>query len=329
MANYWIGDATGRVLGPLTLQALRDLIGSGRLRAVNRASRDGTTWIPLQDFTEVKDLIASALPTLAAEQQRAEALRTQLRGLQNLKTPHEVFGMKPTSSLDEVRLAFFRMAKRYAPEHLPAETSEALRQVSQETFDFLSQKMREVEALAPRGTPGRVPTPVPVAGRQPTPAPVAGPRLTPVPVAARPLPGSTAPMAPGALLATQVRQQITSPIYSTSEFVGLKPRDGERLQAEIHVNARSVGLFTEHRMINLATGGLFVPTPRPLRLGTQVDLTLRFEQPARTIELRTTVIWENALNDGRQPAGYGLGLSGLRAEEKSFLQEFVRHHPKD
>jgi uncharacterized protein (TIGR02266 family) len=309
MANYWIGDATGRVLGPLTLQALRDLIGSGRLRAVNRASRDGTNWVPLQDFAEVKDLVASALPTLAAEQQRAEALRTQLRGMQNLKTPHEVFGVKPTSSLDEVRLAFFRMAKRYAPEHLPPETPEALRQISQETFDFLSQKMREAEAMAPRGTPGRPPTPAPVAGR--------------------PLPGSTAPMAPGALLATQVRQQITAPIYSTSEFVGLKPRDGERLQAEILVNARSVGLFTEHRMINLSTGGLFVPTPRPLRLGTQVDLMLRFEQPVRTIELRTTVIWENALNDGRQPPGYGLGLAGLRAEEKSFLQEFVRNHPKD
>jgi uncharacterized protein (TIGR02266 family) len=309
MANYWIGDSTGRVLGPLTLQALRDLIGSGRLRAVNRASRDGTTWIPLQDFAEVKDLVVSALPTLAAEQQRAETLRTQLRGMQNLKTPHEVFGVRPTASLDEVRLAFFRMAKRYAPEHLPPETPEPLRQVSQETFDFLSQKMRDIEAMAPRGPPGRAPTPVPVAGRPP--------------------PGSTAPMSPGALLATQVRQQITSPIYSTSEFVGLKPRDGDRLQAEIHVNTRSVGLFTEHRMINLSTGGLFVPTPRPLRLGTQVDLLLRFEQPARTIELRTTVIWENALNDGRQPAGYGLGLSGLRAEEKSFLQEFVRNHPKD
>ncbi|MDC0710027.1 TIGR02266 family protein [Stigmatella sp. ncwal1] len=318
MANYWIGDASGRVLGPLTLQALRDLVGSGRLRAVNRASRDGDTWIPIQDFAEVRDLMASALPTLAAEQKQAETLRTQLRGWQNLKTAHEVFGMKPTSSMDEVRLAFFRMAKRYSPEHLPKETSEALRQASQETFDFLSQKMREVEAMAPRAAPGRPPTPVPVAGR----------RITPVPLAGKPPPGSTAPMSPGALLATQVRQQITAPIYSTSEFVGLKPRDGERLQADIQVNARSVGLFTEHRMINLATGGLFVPTPRPLRLGTQVDLTLRFEQPARTIELRTTVIWENALNDGRQPAGYGLGLSGLRPDEKSFLQAFVRNHTK-
>ncbi|ADO74449.1 DnaJ domain protein [Stigmatella aurantiaca DW4/3-1] len=316
------------MLGPLTLQALRDLIGSGRLRAVNRASRDGDTWIPIQDFAEVRDLVASSLPTLAAEQKQAEALRAQLRGFQNLKTAHEVFGMKPSSSLDEVRLAFFRMAKRYSPEHLPADTSEALRQVSQETFDFLSQKMREVEALAPRGTPGRPPTPAPVAGRRLTPVPLASRPPTPAPVTGRPPPGSTAPMSPGALLATQVRQQITAPIYSTSEFVGLKPRDGERLQADIQVNARSVGLFTEHRMINLTTGGLFVPTPRPLRLGTQVDLTLRFEQPARTIEVRTTVIWENALSDGRQPAGYGLGLSGLRAEEKSFLQEFVRNHTK-
>ncbi len=29
--GYWIGDAAGRMLGPLTLQALRDLVASGRL----------------------------------------------------------------------------------------------------------------------------------------------------------------------------------------------------------------------------------------------------------------------------------------------------------
>ena len=41
MSNYWIGDSVGRVLGPLTLQSLRELVSSGRLKAVTRASRDG------------------------------------------------------------------------------------------------------------------------------------------------------------------------------------------------------------------------------------------------------------------------------------------------
>ena len=138
MSNYWIGDAAGRVLGPLTLQALRDLIGSGRMKKVNRASRDGTTWVPIESFDEVKDLLAKAAPSPAADQENAERIRTQLRLLQGRKTPHEVFGMLPTANLDELRLAFFRMAKRFSPEHLGPETHPELRRASQEMFDFLS-----------------------------------------------------------------------------------------------------------------------------------------------------------------------------------------------
>src|SRR4051812_15697984 len=128
--NYWIGDSVGRVLGPLTLQALRDLVGSGRLKAVIKASRDGNTWIPIQELDEVRDILASVkLPT---EKELAEKIRTQLRQLQTLKTPPEVFGLKPGVSLDELRLAFFKQAKRYSPEHLAADVGPELRRASQE-----------------------------------------------------------------------------------------------------------------------------------------------------------------------------------------------------
>jgi uncharacterized protein (TIGR02266 family) len=311
MTNYWIGDTSGRVLGPLTLQALRELIGSGRLRAVSRASRDGNTWTPIQEFEEVKDLVAAAKPSPAADKQRTEELRARLRELQVLKTPHEVFGVKPGASLDEVRLAFFRMAKRFSPEHLTAETSPELRRASQEIFDFLSQKMREAEAK-----PAPSPAGTPVRG---TAAVVPGARAVP--------PGSTAPFQPAAAMATPVRKQVAAPTYSSDEFVGLTLRThNDQVHADIHVTDKNLGMFTEHRMINLTSGGLFIPTRRPLRLGTKVNLRLHFEQPARTIEVRSAVIWEHALDDGKQPQGYGLGLAGLRPEEKTFLLEFVRGH---
>jgi uncharacterized protein (TIGR02266 family) len=310
MSNYWIGDAAGRVLGPLTLQALRDLIGSGRLKKVNRASRDGTTWIPIENFEEVKDLVAKATPTPADEQQNAERIRTQLRTLQGRKTPHEVFGMLPTANLDELRLAFFRMAKRFSPEHLAPETHPELRRASQEMFDFLSAKMREAEAKAPPvATPPRGSTPVPVRG---------------------PAPGSTGPFHPAAPMATQVRKQVASPTYGSEEFVGLALRHhNDQIHADIQVTPRNVGMFVDHRMINLTSGGLFINTKRPLKVGTKVILKLNFEQPPRTIELRSAVIWEHTIEDGKQPVGYGLGLAGLRPEEKTFLQEFVRTHRKE
>lgn len=328
MANYWIGDTAGRVLGPLTLQALRDLIGSGRLKKVSRASRDGNTWISLQDFEEVKDLVAAATPGPGADKQQAEQIRTRLRELQALKTPNEIFGVKPGASMDEVRLAFFRMAKRFSPEHLAPETSQELRRASQEMFDFLSQKMREAEAKPVQaGTPAKgsavVPrTPPPIAPKGPAAVP-----KTPVPIARPVPPGSTAPFQPAAANATPVRKQVAAPTYSSDEFVGLTMRThNDQVHADIHVTDRNLGMFTEHRLINLASGGLFINTRRPLRLGTKVNLRLHFEQPARSIEVRSAVIWEHAMDDGKQPQGYGLGLAGLRAEEKTFLQEYVRSH---
>jgi uncharacterized protein (TIGR02266 family) len=312
--NYWIGDTIGRVLGPLTLQALRDLIGSGRLKAVTRASRDGSTWIPIQDFEEVRDLLSAKPPP---EKEQAEKIRTQLRQLQSLKTPHEIFGVKPGASLDELRLAFFKLARRFSPEHLLPDTAQELRRAAQEMFDFLSQKMREAEAARPavQGTPARGVTPVPLKG-------AAG-------NGARVPPGSTAPFHPASPVATPVRKQVAAPTYSSEEFVGLQLRThNDQVHADIHVTDRNLGMFTDHRLINLSSGGLFIPTRRPLRLGTKVNLTLHFEQPLRSIELRSAVIWEHALDDGKQPQGYGLGLAGLRQEEKTFLTEYVRTHHK-
>jgi len=317
-SNYWIGDSVGRVLGPLTLQALRELVGSGRLKAVVKASRDGNSWFPIQELDEVRDLLATVkLPT---EKELAEKVRTQLRQLQAFKTPHEVFGLKPGASLDEVRLAFFKQAKRYSPEHLAADASPDLRRASQEMFDFLSQKMREAEsvrpAVAPQGTPARGVTPVPLRA-------AAGVGVRSMP------PGSTAPFPPASPVATPVRKHVAAPTYASEEFVGLQLRThNDQVHADIQVSDRNLGMFTEHRMINLASGGLFIPTRRPLKLGTKVRLTLRFTQPERAIELKSTVIWEHALDDGKQPQGYGLGLAGLRQEEKTFLQEYVRTHYK-
>jgi uncharacterized protein (TIGR02266 family) len=319
-SSYWIGDEAGRVLGPLTLQALRELIGSGRMKKVTRASRDGTTWVSIQEFDEVKDLVAAAKPTPLSDKQRAEQIRAQLRQLQTLKTPHEIFGARPGANLDEVRLAFFKVAKRFSPDHLPPETAPELRRASQELFDFLSQKMREAEAAQPPAQPPAQPSPprgaTPVRGSA-----VIGARAVP--------PGSTAPFHPASPVATPVRKPLAAPTYSSDEFVGLQLRThNDQVHADIHVTARNLGMFTEHRLINLSSGGLFIHTRRPLRLGTKVHLALHFEQPSRTIEVRSAVIWEHALDDGKQPQGYGLGLAGLRAEEKTFLQDYVRTHYK-
>ena len=366
--GYWVADNLGRVLGPLALQALRELIASGRLKAAVRASRDGTQWVALQELPELRDLFATARPTQSVEQQQAERLRTQLRGLQNLPA-HEIFGIKPHASLDELRLAYFRMAKRFTPDHLAPDTHPELRKVSAEIFDFLSRRMREAEAQYMQGAqqprppppqrnglaaaaPAAAPVMAPVAAvpvtppRPPPPvvppAPAMPPRPPPVvqaaPAAARaapivpPAPARAAPVVARAPIHTlptpaaapsTVRRATTAPSYSSAEFVGLERRSDDRIHADVKVSLQNVGIFTDHRIINLSSGGLFIATDKPLRLGTQVELTLRFDDPPRVMTLRSSVIWENSLEDGKNPRGYGLRLSHLRKEEKEFIQQFL------
>ncbi|MCP3144404.1 TIGR02266 family protein [Pyxidicoccus xibeiensis] len=367
------------MLGPLALQALRELIASGRLKAAVRASRDGTNWVALQELPELSDLFAAARPTQSVEQQQAERLRTQLRGLQNLPA-HELFGIKPHASLDELRLAYFRMAKRFTPDHLAPDTHPELRKVSAEIFDFLSRRMREAEALytqsaaqQPRAAPprldmnGALPPAPPIAPTAPPVAPVAPPvaQVRPPPVAPpaapampprpppvvhtapaapamppRPPPvmhaapmAARAPVAPPPPVsrpapappppAPSVRKATTAPTYSSAEFVGLERRSDDRIHADVKVTLQNAGIFTDHRIINLSSGGLFIATDKPLRLGTLVELTLRFDEPQRVMTLRSSVIWENSLEDGKNPRGYGLRLSHLRAEEKEFIQKYL------
>jgi uncharacterized protein (TIGR02266 family) len=411
--GYWVGDSLGRVLGPLQLQAFRDLISSGRLKTAVRASRDGTNWVALQELPEVRDLFSTAAPTASLETQQAERLRNQLRGLLHLP-PHDVFGLKPNASLDEFRLAFFRMAKRFSPEHLSADLHPELRKVSVEIFDFLSRRIREAETLflqgamqppapppprldmagalpsaplplsgtavparpvaasiPPTPVPGSMtrpvaasipPTPVPgtmtrpvaasiqptpapgsltrpqAAAIAPTPAPGTMTRPVPPPAPARPPPVMTPstrpvtppPPAPAPPPPAPVRRPVAAPApsYSSAEFVGLERRSDDRLHADVKVTMKNTGIFTDHRIINLSSGGLFIGTDRPLRLGTQVELTLRFDDPERVMTLRSSVIWENSLDDGKNPRGYGLRLSALRAEERDFIQQYVRRTKK-
>lgn len=284
MSNYWIGDSIGRVLGPLTLQSLRELIGSGRLKAVTRASRDGSSWEPIEHFNEVKDLLSAARPTPSTEQQQAERLRQQLSQMQNVPV-HQLFGVKADAPLEELRGAFFRLARRFSPEHQGPNTHPELRKVNAEVFELLARRMREAEVQGSA-------------------------RAAPAARVAAPQGGRAA-------------QQAPAYTYSAEEFVGLQMRN-DRLQVEVKVSARNVGIFTEHRIINLQAGGLFIPTEKPLQLGTRVELVLTFEE--KQIKLRSSVIWEYTLDDGKQPRGYGLGLADLRQEERAFIDEFLRNH---
>jgi len=51
-------------------------------------------------------------------------------------------------------------------------------------------------------------------------------------------------------------------------------------------------MFTQHALVNLSTQGVFLPTSRPIPLGTLLDLLFVFED-SHQITTRGRVVWEN------------------------------------
>ncbi len=145
--SYWVSDAEGRVLGPLPLQTLTELVAAGRIREVANVSRDGDRWVPLSAVPEVHSLFQG--PEASAREQeefkKANQLRTQLASLRN-RPAHEVLGVLADATLEQHRTAFFALAKRFHPARLPPGTHPSLREACHETFQFLSDLMQTVEA---------------------------------------------------------------------------------------------------------------------------------------------------------------------------------------
>ena len=143
MSDFWIQDGAGRVLGPVGLGVLRDLVEAGRLEGIEKASRDGRDFGPVESVPELSDLITRALRH-RDEQEEARRLREAIAE-QRDRLAHEVFGVEATDDLETFRAAFYRLVKRYHPDRLDAESHEDLRRAHDEIFHFLASRMVEVE----------------------------------------------------------------------------------------------------------------------------------------------------------------------------------------
>ena len=317
-SSYWIGDAEGRVLGPVGLDVLQELVNTGRLQDVNRASTDGRRWGAPEQFPEILALLLNApKPEALLELERQEAGRVweQLRSMQG-KAPHELFRIEQGAPVDAYRNAFFKLVKRFYPGRVRAQAHPDLRRAYSDAFHFLSRLMVHIETeLAAGRAVGVMPairtTPLPAPGpKLPAPAHAPAPVLVDPPrQAMRPLPRS--PLS-GA-----------RPTYQPHEFVGLNRRE-DRIEVTVKVNPQTSAMFTQHPLVNLQSGGVFLACQTSLPLGTPVEVVFCFDEPAREIKARGRVILENAGGDPRAPVGFGVRLVSLPDSEKNFVQAFLQ-----
>jgi uncharacterized protein (TIGR02266 family) len=304
-SSYWIGDAEGRVLGPVTVDVIQELVKSGRLQDVSRASTDGQRWGAPEQFPEILALLLHApKPEILLELERQEAGRVweQLRAMQG-KAPHELFRLEHGASVDAYRNAFFKLVKRFYPDRVRVQAHPDLRRAYSDAFHFLSRLMVHIEnELAAGRALSAMPevrdTPLPALApklSKPSPEPVEKPR----------------------------GRSLARATYEPGEFVGLERRD-DRVEVTVKVNARNSAMFTQHPLVNIQSGGVFLACRTSLPLGTPVEVVFCFDEPAREIKARGRVILENAGGDPRAPVGFGVRLVTLPDSEKNFVQAFLQ-----
>ena len=161
MPEYWIGDVEGRVLGPVSLDVVQDLVNTGRLTEITRVSRDGRNWGTPSGFPEVMTLLVNAPSPdalLQSERHEATRVREQLRAMQG-RPPHEIFRLDRNASVDAYRNAFFKLVKRFYPDRVRAQAHPDLRKAYADAFQFLSRLMVHIEKELAAGS-GVSPLPV-------------------------------------------------------------------------------------------------------------------------------------------------------------------------
>jgi uncharacterized protein (TIGR02266 family) len=325
MPEYWIGDAEGRVLGPVSLDVVQDLVNTGRLTEITRVSRDGRNWGAPISFPEVTALLMNAPSPdalLQSERQEAARVKEQLRAMQG-RPPHEIFRLDRNASVDAYRNAFFKLVKRFYPDRVRAQAHPDLRKAYGDAFQFLSRLMVHIEKELASGGPV---SPLPTVRAVPTP-PMDDEPLTPVPApppqTARPLtvvPRGITPLPRPSPLSPPHHEGPYS--YQPHEFVGFERRD-DRVEVTIRVTARNSRMFTDHPLANLKTDGFFLACAKSLPLGTLVDVIFRFDEEHREVRSRGRVILENTGGDPARPTGFGVRFITLVDQDRRFMQQFV------
>jgi len=103
-------------------------------------------------------------------------------------------------------------------------------------------------------------------------------------------------------------------------------RQAERHELEINVDFESESNFYTGLTQNISTGGIFLATHAPKRVGDHVRLRFMLPGAPRPIEVDTEVRWlrhASSLHRSDGPPGMGLRFLSLSAEDADVIQRFL------
>lgn len=157
MPSYWLKEDGGRLVGPLSLEAIREMAGNGRLTGSAWVSRDAGQWARASQLPELNDVLLppAMVQRFAAERAEAKRILGELERIRPMAT-HEIFRVPEGADVRTYRQAFVAVGKQYHPGRLPANVHPDLLRACMQMFQHLSERMVLLERVGgahPRPAP--------------------------------------------------------------------------------------------------------------------------------------------------------------------------------
>jgi type IV pilus assembly protein PilZ len=102
-------------------------------------------------------------------------------------------------------------------------------------------------------------------------------------------------------------------------------RSDLRVPVNLLVDYRCDGNYLFDFCRDLGAGGVFINTPKPLALGSDIELTFTIPDSKETLHAAGKVIWVQAIVDGRADLSPGMGVqfSAFDKSSRKLLEKFV------
>jgi type IV pilus assembly protein PilZ len=115
---------------------------------------------------------------------------------------------------------------------------------------------------------------------------------------------------------------------TTKKAAANKPEDNRsdlRVPVNLLVDYRCDGTYLFDFCRDLGAGGVFINTPKPLALGSDIELTFTIPDSKETLHASGKVIWVQAIVDGRTDLSPGMGVqfSTFDKSSRQLLEKFV------
>ncbi|HEY5648880.1 MAG TPA: TIGR02266 family protein [Nitrospiria bacterium] len=112
---------------------------------------------------------------------------------------------------------------------------------------------------------------------------------------------------------------------------GVERRQDPRYQVNVNVDSQSLDMFQANYVSNISKGGVFIETPEPLPVQSEINMTLRLPGISHTITVKGKVAWtyDRDKISGEMRTGMGIRFINLSAEERNVLMDYLSKISQD